>query len=147
MYSFVGRRVSIREKDSKWEMHWGKYFLTQPILYYYNLLQKHAERYDTLYSNSISIIFVFQYHETLQIFYGISSYLELSLSGQGVNPVINITPNEGPIDWDHILMEDTVTKNVTIENPSEFPVRFFIRLENHMSETKGKKNYILGGKL
>ena len=52
------------------------------------------------------------------------------MSGQGVDPVTKITPTEGPIDWSYVMVEDTVIRNLKIENSSNLSVRFSLRTEN-----------------
>lgn len=44
------------------------------------------------------------------------------LAGQGVAPVLRLTPEDGVVDLGHVVAGDIVTKTITLENTSIFPL-------------------------
>ena len=67
--------------------------------------------------------------------YGASSYLELTLLGHGIEPVVHVTPAEDPVDWGCTSAGDTVSKSIHIKNASEVKVEFCLKAEKDISST------------
>lgn len=55
--------------------------------------------------------------------------MELTLTGCGVDPNVQVIPEEGPIDWGYVMTGDIVIQTVHIENLSEVPVDFHMKTE------------------
>lgn len=76
------------------------------------------------------------FHEPLKLCYGSSSYLELTLRGEGVKPEVTLSlENEeegaegGTLDLGHAMAGDCVSKNFTLENQSALCVMFAVEME------------------
>ena len=77
-----------------------------------------------------------QFHEPLKLCYGSSSYLELTLRGEGVKPEVTLSlENEeegaggGALDLGHAMAGDCVSKSFTLQNQSALCVMFAVEME------------------
>ncbi|XP_019852101.1 PREDICTED: cilia- and flagella-associated protein 74-like isoform X2 [Amphimedon queenslandica] len=77
-----------------------------------------------------------KYYETLKLRYGTSSYLELTLLGQGIEPIVHVTPEEGPVDWGYISAGDTISKSIQVKNTSEVKVELCLKMEADESSSR-----------
>jgi hypothetical protein len=50
--------------------------------------------------------------------------VSVNLKGTGVRPEVNITPQDGLINFGNILVGEAFEKTFTIKNISSFPVNF-----------------------
>ena len=67
--------------------------------------------------------------------------MDLTLIGEGVDPVVEVTPRDGPIDWGHVMMGDTVVQTLQLVNMSELSVDFCLKMESLMlPQSKQKGN-------
>ena len=58
--------------------------------------------------------------------------MDLTLIGEGVDPVMEVTPRDGPIDWGHVMMGDTVVQTLQLANMSELSIDFCLKMESIM---------------
>lgn len=61
--------------------------------------------------------------------------VSVNLKGTGVRPEVNITPQDGLINFGNILVGEAFEKTFTIKNISSFPVNF-----NLLSQVSGVEN-------
>ena len=55
-----------------------------------------------------------QEHELLQLHYGAGSYLEVILTGRGVEPTVECIPAAGLLDYGHVVAGDTATQSLQV---------------------------------
>ena len=65
--------------------------------------------------------------------YSASSYLELTLLGQGIEPIVHVTPEEGLVDWGYTPAGDTISKSIQVKNTSEVKVELCLKMEGNDS--------------
>lgn len=61
--------------------------------------------------------------------------VSVNLKGTGVRPEVNITPQDGLINFGNVLVGEAFEKTFTIKNISSFPVNF-----NLLSQVSGVEN-------
>ena len=51
-------------------------------------------------------------------------YLEFTLKGERVSPDIKVSPDEGTMDYGHVMSGDKCTKVLQLFNPSKLAVKY-----------------------
>lgn len=84
-----------------------------------------------------------KFYENLQIYYNASSYLELIITGIGIDPTVELVPKEGLIDWGHVMSGDVCTQTLQLHNPSQLTVKYKLVLEclEYNSKFKSVSNH------
>jgi len=65
--------------------------------------------------------------------------VSVNLKGTGVRPEVNITPDDGLLQFGNVLVGETNEKTFTIKNVSSFPVNFNLLSQVCGVENKAKK--------
>lgn len=52
----------------------------------------------------------------LQLHYGAGSYLEVTMTGQGVVPTVECIPAEGLLDYGHVVAGDITTHSLQVQS-------------------------------
>ena len=52
----------------------------------------------------------------------------MRLSAEGVSPSLQLEPEDGMIDMQHVLAKESKTKELKLKNESEFPLQYSIEV-------------------